>query len=344
MLEIKDLHKFYGSFHAVKGISFDVQPGEIVGFLGPNGAGKTTTMKIIVGYMSMSSGDVRVNGSSVVDDSLAVRECIGYLPEHAPIYEDMTVLEYLSFIASMRALKGSRRKERIEYVIGVCALQPKRRASIKTLSKGYRQRVGLAQAIIHEPKLVILDEPTVGLDPNQIIEIRELLRAIGEKNTVVLSSHILSEVEATCSRVIIAADGRIVAQGTPKDLEREHAHLLQWQLRVRGENADIAAALSGLPGVIGDATSVCSDGVATIQFQSDHSEGEQGFAPGLKRITIEGNLVVEELRAERPTLEDVFKTLTAPAATTSAAFAAEEATLAAALDEAPIGGDKENQE
>jgi ABC-2 type transport system ATP-binding protein len=222
MLEVSQLHKYYGSFHAVKGISFSVEKGEIVGFLGPNGAGKTTTMKIITGFMSMSSGSVSVDGYDVSHESLQVRKEIGYLPENAPLYEDMTVTEYLSFMASMRCLRGAERSERLNYVIGVCGLDPKRRSVIRTLSKGFRQRTGLAQAIIHQPRLVILDEPTVGLDPNQIIGIRELLREVGEDNTVVLSSHILSEVEATCSRVMIIDDGHIVANGTPKELQSEH--------------------------------------------------------------------------------------------------------------------------
>ncbi len=222
MLEVTQLHKYYGSFHAVKGISFAVEKGEIVGFLGPNGAGKTTTMKIITGFMSMSSGNVAVNGFDVNHESLQVRSQIGYLPENAPLYEDMTVTEYLSFMANMRHLRGAQRRERLEYAIGVCGLESKRRSVIRTLSKGFRQRTGLAQAIIHRPRLVILDEPTVGLDPNQIIGIRELLREVGEDNTVILSSHILSEVEATCSRVMIINDGHVVANGTPSELQVEH--------------------------------------------------------------------------------------------------------------------------
>ena len=222
MLEVRDLNKFYGSFHAVRGISFDVNRGEIIGFLGPNGAGKTTTMKIVTGYMSASSGEVKVDGHDVVKDSLAVRSAIGYLPENAPLYDDMKVVDYLRFICDMRGIRGRLRKERLEYVIGVCSLESKRRALSKTLSKGFRQRVGLAQAIIHDPQLVILDEPTVGLDPNQIVDIRELLLEIGSKKTVIFSSHILSEVEATCSRVIIIADGQLVANDAPARLVASH--------------------------------------------------------------------------------------------------------------------------
>ncbi|MEZ6195820.1 MAG: ATP-binding cassette domain-containing protein [Planctomycetota bacterium] len=305
MLEVRDLYKNYGSFRAVRGISFSVDAGEVLGFLGPNGAGKTTTMKIVVGYMGMSSGVVKVDGLSVAERSREVRERIGYLPEHAPLYDDMTVIEYLRFMARMRGLSGPRRRERVEHVIGVCSLEAKRRALVSTLSKGYRQRVGLAQAIVHDPKLVILDEPTVGLDPNQIVEIREVLREIGRRNTVILSSHILSEVEATCRRVVIIASGSIVAEGTPEELEARHRDRRVHHLAIDGDAGDLEAALAAMPGLAD--VSRQPDGRFRFQAPADGS-----FAPALAGILAARGASIRELSSDRPTLEDVFRDLTAP--------------------------------
>lgn len=325
MLEVRDLHKYYGAFHAVRGISFDVARGEILGFLGPNGAGKTTTMKIAVGYMTMSSGSLTVDNHDVVKDSMAVRRIIGYLPEHAPLYEDMTVTEYLSFIADVRGLRGQLRKDRLDYVIGVCALQPKRKSGIKTLSKGYRQRVGLAQAIIHDPKLVILDEPTVGLDPNQIIEIRNLIHEIGEKNTVVLSSHILGEVEATCSRVVIINEGAIVANGTAEELEAElgESTALEVSLSVPVETAQ--EGLSSLPVV--KSVSSANDTTFGSSFSLELSDPESASQSIVNLAHANGWDLLGLTRPKR-TLEDVFKSLTVSvgAPTTSAAASVPEDT------------------
>jgi gliding motility-associated transport system ATP-binding protein len=304
MLEVRDLHKHYGSFRAVRGLSFTVDAGEVVGFLGPNGAGKTTTMKIAVGYMGLTSGRVEVDGLDVSRESRAVRERIGYLPEHAPLYDDMTVAEYLRFMATMRGLGGRQRRERLEHVIGVCSLQPKRRALVSTLSKGYRQRVGLAQAIVHDPKLVVLDEPTVGLDPNQIVEIREVLREIGERNTVILSSHILSEVEATCRRVIIIAAGQIVARGTPDELQREHGEGGRYRLRLDRTTPEFESALPTLPGVWG------LDRIGAGQFRFGTRDGEESLT-ALRALAAQHELTVSELAHEPATLEDVFRRLTA---------------------------------
>ena len=310
MLEVKDLHKFYGSFHAVRGLSFHVDRGEVIGFLGPNGAGKTTTMKIVVGFMSMSSGEVRVDGHDVVDDSLAVRYGTGYLPEHAPLYEDMSVQEYLRFITDMRGLGGAQRKERIDYVVGVCALESKRRSGIKTLSKGYRQRVGLAQAIVHDPKLVILDEPTVGLDPNQIIEIRELIREIGSKNTVILSSHILSEVEATCSRVLIVNDGVIVANGPSSELCTHYAGVPTFEVDVRGEQEEVLAALKDLDVVKEAAFTIEIDGMRHFVVKVDDPGT---FTLAFADLVKARSWILGQVARRRTSLEDVFKKLTSDA-------------------------------
>jgi ABC-2 type transport system ATP-binding protein len=222
MIEVRDLCKSYGSFQALSGVSFDVRRGEILGFLGPNGAGKTTAMKIMTGFIYPSAGSVTVGGMDVVERSLDVRKMIGYQPEHNPLYPDLTVAEYLGFCAQLRDLGSARARERIDAVIGLCSLEPKRRAPIRTLSKGYRQRVGIAQALLHEPDVLILDEPTVGLDPNQVVPIRDIIRDVGKERTVILCSHILPEVEAVCARVVIIAEGRIVGDGAPRELAERH--------------------------------------------------------------------------------------------------------------------------
>jgi ABC-2 type transport system ATP-binding protein len=219
MIEVRDLWKSYGGFHALLGINFTVNRGEIVGFCGPNGAGKTTCMKILTGYMLPSRGTVTVGGIDVVEHSLETRRMIGYLPENTPLYPDMTVREYLRFCADLRRMPGRRAADRISEVVDLCSLQPKYRAPIKTLSKGYRQRVGIAQALLHEPKVLILDEPTVGLDPNQVLPVRQIVRDVGRDRTVILCSHILSEVEAVCGRVIIIHEGVIVADGAVAELK-----------------------------------------------------------------------------------------------------------------------------
>jgi ABC-2 type transport system ATP-binding protein len=221
MIDVKNLGKRYGALEAVKGVSFGIQAGEVVGLLGPNGAGKTTIMKILTCFMYPSYGTATLNGCDVFVDPLAIKRSVGYLPENAPLYTDLNVMEYLDFIADARGLAGSQKAQRIGEVIGECGLEPVVYRSIDTLSKGFRQRTGLAQAIVHNPQILILDEPTTGLDPNQIIEIRQLIKSLGKEKTVILSTHILQEVEATCNRVLILNEGRIVAQGTTEQINRE---------------------------------------------------------------------------------------------------------------------------
>jgi ABC-2 type transport system ATP-binding protein len=219
-ITVRNLTKLYGDEKAVNDISFDVRTGEILGFLGPNGAGKTTTMKIITCYMPQSSGTVEVDGLDTLDHSIEVRRKIGYLPELNPLYLDMNVLEYLEYSARLHGLRDKQLRQRQNEMVEVCGLQDVRHKDISELSKGYRQRVGLAQSMIHDPEVLILDEPTSGLDPNQIVEIRNLIRRLGSAKTVILSTHILSEVQATCDRVIIINEGSIVADGTPDELKR----------------------------------------------------------------------------------------------------------------------------
>ena len=215
MIKVENIDKIYGRFKAVDNVSFHIGKGEIVGLLGPNGAGKTTIMKILTGYHYPTHGTAILNGYSIYDDLLKVKESTGYLPEMAPLYDDLTVIEYLDFMADIRKIPKNRKKAEIDRVIQECGLGPVVYRGISKLSKGYRQRTGLAQAIIHSPDILILDEPTTGLDPNQIIEIRKLICDIGREKTVILSTHILQEVEAVCNRVLILNHGRIVAEGSP---------------------------------------------------------------------------------------------------------------------------------
>jgi len=227
MIEIKNLTKKFGQNLVLDNISFSVEKGEILGFLGPNGAGKSTTMKIITSFWTPTSGQILIDGFNIAKDALSARKKIGYLPETVPLYEDMRVFEYLKFIAEIRGLSRSEIKDRIKEVVLICGLSKVLRQPIEELSKGFCQRVGLAQAIMHQPDILILDEPTTGLDPNQIVEIRDLIKTIGREKTVIFSTHILSEVSATCNRVIIINNGKIVGQGSPDEFEKKHGNLEQ---------------------------------------------------------------------------------------------------------------------
>ena len=218
MISVKNLTKYYGDFQALKGISFEIKSGEIVAILGPNGAGKSTTLRILTCYFNPTSGDAIIDGKSILDEENNVKKIIGYLPESAPLYNDMCVFDYLVYMADIQELERRKLNERLHYVVNVCGLKEVISKPIGELSKGYKQRVGLAGAIIHDPKILILDEPTNGLDPNQIVEIRELIKELGKEKTVLVSTHILSEVEATCSRAIIINKGNIIADDTPENL------------------------------------------------------------------------------------------------------------------------------
>jgi ABC-2 type transport system ATP-binding protein len=237
MIEVSNLGKRYGSLEAVQGVNFSINPGEVVGLLGPNGAGKTTIMKILTCYMFPSFGTARINDWDIFERPLEIKRLVGYLPENAPLYTDLNVMEYLSFMAESRSLKGKEKNERIDWAIEECGLEPVVYRSIDTISKGFRQRTGLAQAILHDPDILIFDEPTTGLDPNQIIEIRELIKRLGREKTVILSTHILQEVEATCGRVLILNEGQIVAKGTAEEINREMKGevLLEVLLKGRGK-------------------------------------------------------------------------------------------------------------
>ncbi len=222
MIEVQNLQKTFGPIRAVDKISFSVGQGEVLGFLGPNGAGKTTAMRMLTGFLTPDDGSAQICGYDIRQDSIKVRESLGYLAEHAPAYEEMTVSAFLNFICDARQIYGSKRKAALDRVLKSCSIESVYHQTIETLSKGYRRRVGLAQALIHDPKVLVLDEPTDGLDPNQKHDVRQLINAIAKDKSIIVSTHILEEVEAVCSRIIIIANGRILVDSTPDALKREH--------------------------------------------------------------------------------------------------------------------------
>lgn len=309
MIEVRDLTKHYDTVRALKGISFQVEKGEIVGFLGPNGAGKSTAMKILTCYMPQTGGTVRVDGHDINEDSLAVRQRIGYLPESNPLYVDMMVYDYLRYVASVRGVEAKRVDERVAAVAKMCGIADRLAQTIGTLSKGYKQRVGLAQALIHDPDILILDEPTSGLDPNQIVEIRNLIKDLGREHTIILSTHNLPEVMATCSRMIIIHDGKLVADGTPSELEAREDEHLRLSLVLRGADEATAraalAAVDGLDSVTPKPTTV-PDAVA---FELVGPQGSQA-QEALFRLAVDRGWVILELHRQVLDLEGIFRKLT----------------------------------
>ena len=296
-IEVKNLFKYYGSQAAVKDISFKVNSGEIVGFLGPNGAGKSTTMKVITGFISASGGTVKVCGLPVTSDSLETRKLIGYLPENNPLYLDMYVKEYLTFVGKIYKVKNL--KERVAEMIKKVGLEVEQNKKIGQLSKGYRQRVGLAQAIIHDPDVLILDEPTSGLDPNQLVEIRELIKNIGKEKTVMLSTHIMQEVEAICDRIVIINKGEIVADDKASDLQLVGVNLTVYA-EFEGEVSK--SLLRKIPGV-GKIEQVKNGWLLESKENVDLRKVVAKFAQ-------ENDILAITLRAEEKSLEEVFKNLT----------------------------------
>jgi len=297
-IEVKNLIKFYGAQAAVNDISFNVGKGEIVGFLGPNGAGKSTTMKIITGFIPATEGLVKVCGMSVEEQSLETRKRIGYLPENNPLYLDMYVKEYLEFVAKI--YKMDKVKDRVKDMINLVGLDVEQNKKIGMLSKGYRQRVGLAQAIIHNPDVLILDEPTSGLDPNQLVDIRQLIKTIGKEKTVMLSTHIMQEVEAICDRVIIIKKGKIVADNSASELQHEVG---QQVVYAEFDGAISKNVLQKIPGV------------SKVQKVTDtsfliESQGTEDLRKMIAIYAQQNNLLVITLRTEEKTLEEVFKELT----------------------------------
>ena len=310
-IAVQNLTKAYGEQKAVDDISFDVKTGEILGFLGPNGAGKTTTMKIITCYMPPNSGTIEVDGMNIAHHSLEVRKKIGYLPETNPLYYDMNVLDYLEYSAQLHGLRGGAVQHRMKEMVHVCGLEEVRHKDIGELSKGYRQRVGLAQAMIHDPEVLILDEPTSGLDPNQIVEIRNLIKQLGRAKTVVLSTHILSEVQATCNRVLIINEGKIVADGSPEQLQKDFqgAETLTLELRAVVANPleQISPKLRAIPSVTN--VELLSHKESTFTFQL-HVEKGVDAREATFRLAVSEGWVLLEMHRRVTTLEEVFHKLT----------------------------------
>ncbi|HEX5170366.1 MAG TPA: gliding motility-associated ABC transporter ATP-binding subunit GldA [Cyclobacteriaceae bacterium] len=303
-LQIRNLTKIYGQQRAVNSISFEVGTGEIVGFLGPNGAGKSTTMKISTGYLPPTSGQVLVDGIDVVDHALTIKKITGYLPEHNPLYVDLYVHEYLRFIGGLYGLKGKQLKMRVAEIIALCGLTLEQNKKIEALSKGYRQRVGLAQALIHDPRVLILDEPTSGLDPNQILEIRKLIKETSRNKTLIFSTHIMQEVQALCDRVVVINKGTIVADDR-----------LENMMSRQPENRSVVVEFAGdIPAE--DLRQI--SGVASIEKIDAHryriiSSSAIDLRPEIFRFAADKNLSLVGLKQEESSLENIFRELTSPA-------------------------------
>jgi ABC-2 type transport system ATP-binding protein len=306
-ISVSNLTKKYQTQRAVDNITFEVKTGEVLGFLGPNGAGKTTTMKIITGFIAPSDGDARVNDISVLEEPEKIKPLIGYLPESNPLYQDMPVLEYLKFIAELQNVPKNKVDDRIAQMVKVCGLNVEKHKKIGELSKGYKQRVGLAQALIHDPEILILDEPTTGLDPNQIVEIRNLIREIGREKTVILSTHILPEVEATCDRILIINDGKIVADGTSESLRKQAQG--QEVLRVGISEADdknrVIASLQEIS-TVGMVDPVSENNFTFIVNSKDDASSKKPIF----EMCVKNNWVLSELTPMETKLEDIFRELT----------------------------------
>ncbi|MCB0569993.1 MAG: ATP-binding cassette domain-containing protein [Phaeodactylibacter sp.] len=303
-IKIQNLSKSYGPQRAVDHISFEVKTGEILGFLGPNGAGKTTTMKMITSYLEKDEGEILIAGQPAQEPHM--KKHIGYLPEHNPLYTDMPVIDYLEFCAALQGVPKANIPGRVREMVRVCGLDVEKHKRIRELSKGYRQRVGLAQAMIHDPEVLILDEPTTGLDPNQIVEIRELIRKLGKEKTVILSTHILPEVEATCDRILIIDQGKIVADGTAEVLRKQAQG--QQVLRVRVSGADTNAifeALQGLPTIA--SVDILDEGQQRFELQSTP---EQLSNQAVFELCVKQKWVLMEMIPFETRLEDIFRDLT----------------------------------
>lgn len=307
-IEVEHLSKIYGSKSAIEDVHFSVRAGEIIGFLGPNGAGKTTTMRILAGYLPATTGTAKIAGYDVHQHSLEVRRRIGYLPENPPLYPDMSVEGYLHFVAKLKGVKKRNRLKKVKSAIERCQLTDKSKTTIRQLSKGYRQRVGIAGAIVHEPPVIILDEPTVGLDPRQIIEVRNLIKSLAGEHTVILSSHILPEVSATCDRVTIINDGKVITTNTPDELMKLNNNF-GYELEVEGEIAPIIQDLNHISGVaevkVVSSQSSTKRNLIEILCQPNCEPGKD-----LAATVVERGLSLHEMRRIRPSLEDVFLQLT----------------------------------
>ncbi|UCH80000.1 MAG: ATP-binding cassette domain-containing protein [Nitrospiraceae bacterium] len=308
MILIENLTKYYGETCAVDQINFDIRKGEVLGLLGPNGAGKTTTMRMLTCYLVPTSGDIKVKDFSIKDNALEIKKLIGYLPESAPLYPDMIVYDYLRFIADVRELKKGSIDSRIKELAGICGIHEVMHKSINELSKGYKQRVGLAHAMMNDPEILVLDEPTSGLDPNQIVEIRDIIKKIGTEKTVILSTHILSEAEATCDRIVIINKGKIVAAGATDELKREAGsdYIIQVSLK-HGNFEEVSSTLRSVPEV------------SDVILISDENEildvhlacsGKKDVRPDIYQAIRNNDWILMEFHKESRTLETIFRELT----------------------------------
>ncbi len=303
---VDKITKTYGLQKAVDKLSFKVKTGEVLGFLGPNGAGKTTTMKAITCFLNPNEGNIMVGGMSVTENPEEVKKHIGYLPENNPLYQDMPVIDYLKFSAELQGVPKEKIRERILEMVKVCGLKAEKHKKIRELSKGFRQRVGLAQALIHDPEVLILDEPTTGLDPNQIVEIRELIKKIGKEKTVILSSHILAEVEATCDRILIISKGKIVADGTSEELRKQAQgnEIMKVQIK-NGERNEVYNALKALPTV--SLVDFIADGPDSYEVQSKKDENP---AKAIFDMCVKKGWYINQMTPVETKLEDVFREVT----------------------------------
>ena len=305
-INVRNLVKEYGSQRAVDDISFEVRTGDILGFLGPNGAGKSTTMKIITCYLRPNSGSVDLDGYNIEDHANEVRRRIGYLPENNPLYLEMSIVDYLAYSAALNQVEKNRINSRVREMIEITGLTKERHKLIGELSKGYRQRVGLAQALIHDPDVLILDEPTTGLDPNQIVEIRSLIKEIGKEKTIMLSSHILQEVEATCDRIIIINQGKIAADATTADLKRRASGAERVRVQIAANGSAVGDALLALPGVsVIERDHDTKEDLWVIDSKPNQPVREQIF-----KLCVENNWILMQMTPVHTSLEDIFRQLT----------------------------------
>jgi ABC-2 type transport system ATP-binding protein len=304
MIEAEGLTKFYGPLPAIRDVTFRVERGEVVGFLGPNGAGKSTTIRILTCYMPPTAGTARIEGLDCFEESLAVRGRVGYLPENVPLYGELTVKGFLRFAAGAKGVEGKRVDAEVRRVVGICGLENTAHRIIGHLSKGFRQRVGLAQALLNNPSVLVLDEPTIGLDPSQIIEIRRLIQELREEHTILLSSHILPEVAQICQRVLIINKGQIIATDTPANLTSQLQTSAQIQIKVAGEVAELASALGHLNGI--QKVSMADSDNRRLFVETDRS---RDLRPDIARLVVDKGIDLLELKLVDLSLEDIFMQL-----------------------------------
>lgn len=309
MIEVNNLVKRYGDHTAVDHLSFKIEKGKIYGFLGPNGAGKSTTMNMITGYIASTEGTVRIDGHDILEEPEVVKKCIGYLPEQPPLYFDMTVLEYMKFVADLKKIPKDKKATMIEEVMDMVKISDMRNRLIKNLSKGYRQRVGLAEAIMGYPEVIILDEPTVGLDPKQIIEIRTLIKDLKKKHTVILSSHILSEVSAVCDYVLIISHGKLVASDTPENLGKLAEGSNTLEMLIKGEKSQIKQALESIEGV--NSVTIEKDEKQNLWSTKVSTEENNDIREKVFYKMSDINSPIYEMKSKKVSLEEIFLELTA---------------------------------